>query len=142
MPKSAATFTAAEEEDDEVNAATRTGMPWFIAWAAVGAGYAFGVLGALSIGVFVLAIAAVATVVLARLPQARTGLTGLVSGLGLPLLYVAFLNRAGQGMVCTTTATSQSCTDEWSPWPWLLIGVALVVVGCVWFAVRSRRQIV
>lgn len=118
-------------------------MPWFIAWAAVGAGYAFGVLGALSIGVFVLAVTAVATVLLARRPQARVGLTGLVSGLGLPLLYVAFLNRAGPGTVCTKTATGgQSCTDEWSPWPWLLIGVALVVVGCVWFAVKSRRQVV
>jgi ABC-type thiamin/hydroxymethylpyrimidine transport system permease subunit len=116
-------------------------MPWFVAWAAVGAGYAFGVLGALSIGVFVLAIAAVATVLLARHPQARTGLIGLVSGLGLPLLFVAFLNRAGPGTVCTTTATSQSCSEEWSPWPWLLIGVALVVVGCVWFGVRSRRQV-
>lgn len=117
-------------------------MPWFIAWAAVGAGYAFGVLAALSIGVFVLPMAAVATVVLARRRQARTGPTGLVSGLGLPLLYVAFLNRAGPGTVCMTTGTRQSCTDELSPWPWLLIGVALVVVGCVWFGVRTRRPVV
>jgi hypothetical protein len=125
-----------------VNLATRTGMLWFIAWAAVGAGFAFGVLSILSIGVFVLAVDAVAAVLLARHPQARAGLTGLVSGLGLPLLYVAFLNRAGPGTVCTMTATSQSCADEWSPWPWLFIGVALVVIGCVWFGVRSRRQIV
>jgi hypothetical protein len=117
-------------------------MLWFIAWAAVGAAFAFGVLAILSIGLFVLAIDAVVAVVLARHPQARASLTGLVSGLGLPLLYVAFLNRAGPGMVCTTTATSQSCADEWSPWPWLFIGVALVVIGCVWFGVRSRRQIV
>lgn len=117
-------------------------MPWFIAWAAVGAGYALGILAALSIGVLVLAVAVVATVVLARRPQARVGLTGLVSGLGLPLLYVAFLNRAGPGIVCTTTSTKSSCTDEWSPWPWLLIGVALVVVGCVWYGIETRRQVV
>jgi hypothetical protein len=117
-------------------------MPWFIAWAAVGAGYALGILAALSIGVLVLAVAAVATIVLARRPQARVGLTGLVSGLGLPLLYVAFLNRAGPGIVCTTTGTERSCTDEWSPWPWLLIGVALVVVGCVWYGIETRRQVV
>jgi hypothetical protein len=125
-----------------VNVATRTGILWFIAWAAVGAGFAFGVLAILSIGVFVLAIDAVAAVLLARHAPARAGLTGLVSGLGLPLLYVAFLNRAGPGTVCTTTATSQSCADEWSPWPWLFIGVALVVIGCMWFRARSRRQIV
>jgi len=125
-----------------VNVATRTGMLWFIAWAAVGAGFVFGVLAILSIGVFVLAIDVVAAVLLARRPEARAGLTGLVSGLGLPLLYVAFLNRAGPGTVCTTTATSQSCADAWSPWAWLFIGVALVVIGCVSFGVRSRRQIV
>ncbi len=123
-----------------MNLATRTGVPWFIAWAAVGAGFAFGVLAILSIGVFVLAITAVATVLLARRLQARAGVAGLVSGFGLPLLYVAFLNRAGPGTVCTMTATSQSCTDEWSPWPWLIIGAALIVVGCVWFAVRDRPQ--
>ncbi len=125
-----------------MNVETRTGMLWFIAWVAVGAGFTFGVLAILSIGVFVLAVDAVAAALLSRHPQARAGLAGLVSGLGLPLLYVAFLNRAGPGTVCTTTVTSQSCAEEWSPWPWLCVGVALVVIGCVWFAVRTRRQIV
>jgi hypothetical protein len=126
-----------EEEDDGVKATTREHIPWFIAWAGVGAGYAFRILAALTIGVFVLAMAAVATAALARRPQARAGLTGLLSGLGLPLLYVAFLNRAGPGLVCTTTVTSQTCGEEWSPWPWLLIGTGLVAGGCLWFGRRS-----
>jgi hypothetical protein len=124
-----------------VNGETRGGLPWFFAWTAVGAGYAFAILAALSIGVYVLAITVVATVLLVRSPSASSGLTGIVSGLGLPLLYVAFLNRSGPGTVCTTTLTGQSCVDEWSPWPWLLAGVLLVVAGCGWFAVRSYRRV-
>jgi len=29
--------------------------------------------------------------------------------------------------------------DEWSPWPWLAIGIVLLVSGCVWFAMANRR---
>ena len=72
--------------------------------------------------------------------ESRVGLPGLISGLSLPLFYVAFLNRSGPGTVCTSTATSQSCVDEWSPWPWLAIGIVLLVSGCVWFAMSNRRR--
>jgi len=43
----------------------RIGVMWFIAWMLVGAGYALGVLSALSIGAYVLLITVVATIVLA-----------------------------------------------------------------------------
>jgi len=118
----------------------RTGVVWFIAWMLVGAGYAFGILSALSIGAFVLLITVVATILLATRAGNRVGLPGLVSGLSLPLFYVAYLNRSGPGTICTTTATSQTCSDEWSPWPWLVVGIVLLVIGCVWFAIASRRR--
>jgi hypothetical protein len=118
----------------------RTGMMWFIAWMLVGGGYALGVLSALSIGAYVLLITVVATIVLATRPGNRVGLPGLGSGLSLPLFYVAYLNRSGPGTICTTTATSQTCSDEWSPWPWLLVGIVLFVSGCVWFAMANRRR--
>lgn len=114
----------------------RANAAWLVAWTAVGAAYALGVLAILSIGMFLLAIAAVATFFLGRQPKARSGIAGLVSGAGLPLFYVAFLNRSGPGTVCT----GHSCVDEWSPSPWLVIGVALVVVGGVWFALRTNRS--
>lgn len=53
---------------------------WFIAWMAIGAGYTLGFLGALTIGPFVLILAAVASIFLGRRPAARVGLPGLVSG--------------------------------------------------------------
>jgi hypothetical protein len=118
----------------------RRGVVWFIAWMLVGAGYALGVLSAASIGAYVLLITVVATIVLATRAGNRVGLPGLVSGLSLPLFYVAYLNRSGPGTICTTTATSQTCSDEWSPWPWLVVGIVLLVSGCVWFAIASRRR--
>jgi len=118
----------------------RRGVVWFITWMLAGAGYALGVLSAPSIGLFVLLITVVATIMLSTRPGNRVGLPGLVSGLSLPLFYVAYLNRSGPGTICTTTATSQTCSDEWSPWPWLVIGIALFLGGCVWFAMASRRR--
>jgi hypothetical protein len=106
----------------------------------VGITYAFGVLSLLSIGIFVVALAVVATIFLARRTDTRVGLPGLVGGLSLPLFYVAFLNRSGPGTICTTAATGRSCVDEWSPWPWVLIGIVLLVSGCVWFVMANRRR--
>jgi hypothetical protein len=102
---------------------------FFLAWFIVGGLYALSILGAMTIGIFVLPVALAATAFLATRRHARDGLPGLISGLGLPLFYVAFLNRDGPGTICTTTPTSQSCIDEWSPWPWLALGAALVLVG-------------
>jgi hypothetical protein len=116
-------------------------LSWFIAWMLVGAGYSLGVLGALSIGLYVLVVTVAATIVLATRRGSRVGLPGLISGLSLPLFYVAFLNRSGPGTVCTSTATSQSCVDEWSPWPWLVVGIVLLVSGFLWFAMANRRRV-
>jgi hypothetical protein len=113
---------------------------WFIAWMLVGAGYALGLLSVLSIGAYVLLITVVATFVLATRAGNRVGLPGLVSGLSFPLFYVAYLNRSGPGTICTTTATSQTCSDQWSPWPWIVVGILLLVSGCVWFAMANRRR--
>jgi hypothetical protein len=118
----------------------RRGAIWFIAWMLTGAGWALGLLTTLTIGPYVLLITAAATILLATRARTLVGLPGLVSGLSLPLFYVAFLNRSGPGTICTTTATSQHCLDEWSPWPWLVIGIVVLVSGCVWFAKANRRR--
>ena len=113
---------------------------WFAAWLIIGAGYALSLLGAASIGLFVLPLPVLATILLARRQHAHSGLPGLISGLGIPLLYVAYLNRAGPGTICTTiTGGGQDCTDEWSPWPWLAAGVILLVLGVAAFIARQRH---
>jgi hypothetical protein len=70
------------------------------------------------------------------------GIAGVISGLGVPLLYVAFLNRHGPGTICTTSHNGgQSCVDELNAWPWFAFGLVLVALGAVVFvASGSRRQ--
>jgi hypothetical protein len=121
-------------------ASTRLRWAWFAAWLIIGAGYALSLLGAASIGLFVLPLPVLATILIARRQHAGSGLPGLISGLGIPLLYVAYLNRAGPGTICTTiTGGGQDCSDEWSPWPWLAAAVILLGLGLAAFIARQRH---
>jgi hypothetical protein len=124
-----------------VTSPTLSRLPWvwFTAWLLVGAGYSLSLVGIASIGLFVLPLPVLATVLLVRRQPAARGLPGLISGLGVPLLYVAYLNRAGPGTICTTVTGGQECNDEWSPWPWLAVGVILLVFGVAAFVGRQRR---
>jgi hypothetical protein len=106
----------------------------FFAWAVVGAGGGVALAAALTIGIFVLPLVTAATMGLLGWPGSRTvAVVGVVSGLGLVPLYIAFLNRGGPGDVCTSSASGQSCISEWSPWPWFVAGVLLVCAGAILF---------
>jgi hypothetical protein len=96
----------------------------------------------------VLAVLAVVLVVVAarsgrRLPPAHLAFLAL-SGAGVLPLVVAWLNRDGPGDVCTEWSGTQcaASTEEWSPWPWLAVGVVLVAAGVVLttLAVRHRAR--
>ena len=113
--------------------------PWFCAWLGVGALGSLGVLTVLRVGVYLLPAALLAAALVATRRNAAAGLPGLVSGLGAPLLYVAFLNRGGPGTVCTTTATGQSCVDAYNPWLWLAAGALLLLGGILFGVLRQRR---
>jgi hypothetical protein len=124
--------------DGRLRPSTRA-WAFFVAWAVIGAAYCLSILGALSIGVFVLPVALIATGFIATRRGGATGLLGIVAGLGLPLLYVALLNRRGPGTVCTAVHGGQSCSDEWSPWPFLVAGLVPLVASTVYFGVQQRR---
>jgi hypothetical protein len=113
----------------------------FFAWAALGAGMCLSLLAVLSIGLFVVPLVIGGLIALLVWPGSRTSAAlGVISGLGLVPLFVAYLNRGGPGDVCTTSATGgQSCTTEWSPWPWLGAGLALVALGAVAFGLLRAR---
>lgn len=113
-----------------------------VGWAAAGAGVVTAALTVLTIGIFVLAATAALAALLARRYGGSLAAPGLLAGAGLMTLYIAYLNRRGPGMVCTTTQTGGSCVQEWSPWPFVAAGLCLVGVG---FAVgllmrRSRGR--
>jgi hypothetical protein len=102
----------------------------------VGAAFTFGVLGVLSIGIFVLPCAVLATFYLARRNPSRRYLTGILSGVGVPLLVVAFLNRGGPAFICSES----TCDQQLSPWPWLLAGVLFVLLGPATYVLSATRR--
>jgi hypothetical protein len=111
-------------------------LGWFGAWMVVGALWALSILGMMTIGIFVLPFAIAATVALRHKP----GASAILTGLGLLLLYIAWLNRYGPGEHCTITPNSQSCQEMFNPWPWLLSGTALVFGGIGLFARQTARR--
>jgi hypothetical protein len=106
----AATFLMLRRAEERRPAPDGTRWRWFAAWSVAGAAMAFSFLTGLSIGLFVLPLAAAVLLWVAwkapRLPYAL----GFVAGIGAVLVLVAFLNRAGTGV---------------DPMPWLLAGLAL-----------------
>jgi hypothetical protein len=109
-------------------------------WALTGATYGFAVGSLPSIGLFLLAPAALLTIALARTPRTSRAWPAAIAGLAVPLLYIAYLNRSGPGTVCTTTATSQSCMEEYAPAFFLVAAGVVLVVSVLLFARAQRGQ--
>jgi len=114
--------------------------PWTYAlWGAVGILIGFGVVGILSIGIFLLALALILAVVGLTLPASRTTAAfAVLPGTGVMPLVVALNNAAGPGERCITTAVSTSCTELLGPWPFAVPGLLLVVAGG-WLVWRFGR---
>jgi hypothetical protein len=97
------------------------GRGWFWAWAAGGFGTALGFVSLVFLAwVPTLCIA----VQLASSPRARRSALGVLAGIGLLCLLVAWIHRDG----------------PLDPLPWLTIGVAFALSGLVAHAVYSRRD--
>ena len=112
---------------------------WFLAWLAVGAAYSLCIISATTTRFLVLPIAIAATVFLATRPHSGRVLPGLLSGLSLPLLYVAYLNHSRPGTVGNgLRGGCEQCAHRWNPWPWFGVGVALFLADC---AVRVRNRL-
>ncbi len=101
---------------------------WFWAWAVLGCAVA---LGLVSLGLIVIAPAALVGVLMASRLPARRSAFGLLSGAGLLLLYIAWLQRDGPGTTCWQRATASGCDQHLNPLPWLIAGLALFIGGIV-----------
>jgi hypothetical protein len=123
---------------------TGRGPVWFGAWLAVGAALTFSFLTGFSIGLFVLPFALVLlTIVATRSPRLPEAL-GLVSGIGVTLLLVAFANRdyeacPANGVHLAPGQQSFSC-GGWDPHPWLYLGIAVTAAGAVAYFAASRAS--
>lgn len=112
----------------------------FLAWVVIGSVASVAAVTPLTIGVFLAPIAIAAAGLLFTRPDARNGSAiGLLIGVAALVLFIAYLNRSGPGEVCTHSATAEECTDEWSPWPWLAVGLLLIALTVAQF-VRLRND--
>jgi len=84
----------------------------------------------------VLPCALLATFHLARRNPAARFMTGMLSGLGVPMLILAFQNRRGPGMVCDAGV----CVQRSSPWPWLVAGLLFVLLGVAAQVLAGARR--
>ena len=108
---------------------------WFAAWIVVGCALA---LGTVSLGLLVVLPVVVIAVLMSRRPAALRSAYGALVGVGLLLLFVAYLNREGPGTTCWQHGTASGCDEHLNPLPWLALGVALIAGGFV--AHRLRRR--
>jgi hypothetical protein len=103
----------------------------FWIWAVVGCFFAFGML--------VLGPLALLPVAIVAAFRADRAALGLLTGAGLPFLWVAYLNRGGPGTTCWAHGATSGCGEQLDPLPWLAIGLALVTAGVAAFS-RARRR--
>jgi hypothetical protein len=75
-------------------------------------------------------------------PAARRSAWGIVTGGGIALLVVAYIQRDGPGTTCWGTATGGGCEQHLDPRPWLAAGLFLVLAGVAsHHATRSLREL-
>jgi hypothetical protein len=116
------------------SAPTRAAWVW---WLLVGAALGLGVVGILTIGVFVLPIAFVLALVGMAAPRLRNeSVLAVLAGMAAPALYLAWLNRSGPGTVCA----GDTCTEQYSPWPFVAVAVILVTLTVVLVRVTRRSE--
>jgi hypothetical protein len=109
----------------------------FALWAVLGAAV---VLGFFTFTVLFVVPIVIGVVAFAIRPRMAKSALGLLAGMGLVSIYVAYVQRRGPGPVCYQTATGGSGCDEYlNPWPWLVVGVVLVSVAIVAHTRMMRR---
>jgi hypothetical protein len=98
---------------------------WFWLWAIVGAGAAFSCLSFL--GIFTAVPTVVGLLLLGRSTAARPWWFGTLTGAGLMLVYIAWINRNDEH-------------GPFNPWPWFVGGVVLMTFGVGAQLYRSVRR--
>jgi hypothetical protein len=100
----------------------------FWLWAVIGVGFGFGIS---VIGLVTIPASALASIFLLSRPGLRASVYGVLVGVGIPLLAVAYMNREGPGTVCHPFDAGRGvqCDDLYDPRKWAGVGLALVVAG-------------
>jgi uncharacterized membrane protein YidH (DUF202 family) len=100
---------------------------WFAAWIVIGCALALGVVS-FAVGPLVFLPAALIAVLMFRSHRARRSADGALIGIGLLLLFVAYVNRAG----------TEPASSDLNPLPWLGLGLTFVVGGLLTYRLRRN----
>jgi hypothetical protein len=107
---------------------SRLGDPAFWLWAVVGVGFGFGIS---VVGLVTIPASALASIFLLSRPGLRASVYGVLVGIGIPLLAVAYMNREGPGTACHSFHGGRGvqCDDLYDPRKWAAVGLAFVAAG-------------
>ncbi len=118
----------------------RPSWPRALAWAATGVAGAVGVLGILTIGMFILPVVYVAVGSLLLGTRPLRFVSAALVAESLPMFIAARFLWGGPVHECHDLAGGGiSCTDIPSPYPWLALGIVLLVGGGTWWLALGRR---
>lgn len=125
------------------------GWGGFAAWALVGALFSLSVLGAASIGLFVMPLALLALLVAGRTVQRWPDMAGVLAGVAGLTLFVAIANRSstpcpGSGSssirVGGNAGGASFACGGLDPLPWLSVGVALAAAAFAVYGLARRSR--
>ncbi len=119
------------------------GWRWFAGWSAAGAALTFSFLTGFSIGLFILPLAAVLLIWVARSAPRPTEALGFIEGIGATLLLVAFLGRdytpcpahARFDLPAGSPPGSSVSCGGFDPLPWLIAGIVVSGLALLSYAV-------
>jgi hypothetical protein len=119
-----------------------SGWSAFAAWSLAGTLFVLSVLGAASIGLFILPLALIALFLAVRFCSRWPEALGLLAGAGAVALLVAYRSRDYNPCPDSGIITGNGECGGFSPTPWLVLGVVLLAASLVAYmgAVRWRRQ--
>jgi hypothetical protein len=114
-------------------------LDWsFWLWVLVGAGLAFGFLSFIGFVTFIPAL--ILGVFMWRRPRLRHSAYGVIAGVGVPLIAIAYINREGPGTVCHTFPNGLECAVGLpDPRKFLAAGLIFFLAGLVAQAWRRRE---
>jgi len=102
-----------------------------LGWLGVGILAGVGLLGILTIGIVLLALAgSLAALLIHRGLGAGWG-SGVLAGLATATAYLAWTNGRGPGDICVVRGDEQACTQYLDPRPWALATAVLVALAVV-----------
>jgi hypothetical protein len=119
------------------------GPAWFGAWTVTGAALTFCFLTGFSIGLLLLPLALVLLAFVVRRSPQLPEAAGLVAGIGVTLLAVAFINRdyepcPSHGVLRLEPGQESVSCGGFDPHPWLNSGFAITAVGAFTYLAVAR----